>query len=131
MEQPKFKGFSKYTKTWEYGHGWLKSTDTEAILLTDKGRVVCDIASIGQFTGITLSGKDIYRGDIIQVKKFTFESSVPLPVHLNVEIYKGMYQLYRGNENLMGLHLLYLEEGEVVGTMFENAELVTSYSKKQ
>jgi uncharacterized phage protein (TIGR01671 family) len=70
------------------------------------------------------NGKEIYEGDIIKVNKLTFESSVPLPQILNVNYYAGTFQFFRGNECLMGLHLSYLVDGEVIGNIYENPELV-------
>ena len=81
---------------------------------------------MGQFTGETLNGKEIYDGDVIKVTKLSFDNSGPLPDILNVQYYGGMYQLYRGTKPLMGLHLLYLDEGEIIGRMFENPNLITS-----
>jgi hypothetical protein len=141
MKQPRFRGFSKETNSWHYGHGWFEVDYTEEYKqekgITDKALLYCDnsspieceLASMGQFTGESINNKGIYHGDIIKVSKLSFESSAPLPENLNVEYYSGMYQLFRGKEPLMGLHLHYLEEGEIVGTMFENPELITTYSK--
>lgn len=66
------------------------------------------------------NGKKIFEGDIIKVNELTFESSATLPENLNVKLYGGMFQLYRGDENLMGLHLGYIEDGEVIGNIYEN-----------
>lgn len=137
MQQPKFRGYSKETNSWHYGHGWFETDYTDehlsekgisqqAILYTEGSPVVCELSSMGQFTGETIGGKEIYRGDIIKVNKLTFESSAPLPENLNVEYYHGMYQLFRGKEPLMGLHLSYLKEGDIIGNMFENPGLIAA-----
>ena len=136
-KQPKFRGFSVETNSWHYGYGWFKCDYTDeyksekgindkALLLTDSGSIECELKSMGQFSGETLNGKEIYDGDVIKVTKLSFDTSGPLPDNLNVKFYGGMYQLFRGARPLMGLHLLYLEEGEVIGTMFENPNLITS-----
>lgn len=137
IKQPKFRGFNVETNSWHYGYGWLKSDPTDehksekgitdkAFLYTDSGPIECELKSMGQFTGETLNGKEIYDGDVIKVTKLTFDTSGPLPDILNVQYYGGMYQLYRGTKPLMGLHLLYLDEGEIIGKMFENPNLITS-----
>jgi uncharacterized phage protein (TIGR01671 family) len=77
-----------------------------------------------QYTGLKdKNGMEIYEGDIIRANKLTFESKL-LPENLLVKFYGGMFQLYRGNENLMGLHLQYIEDGEIIGNIYENPELL-------
>jgi hypothetical protein len=137
MKQPKFRGFSTETNSWHYGHGWFEVDYTEeykkekgitdkAILHTDGSPIECELVSMGQYTGEVVRNKEIYDGDIIKVNKLSFESSAPFPDNLNVQYYGGMFQLFRGKKALMGLHLLYLEDGEVIGTMYENPELINA-----
>ena len=86
-----------------------------------------DAVKVMQYTGINDSkGKEIYEGDIVKVNKLTFESSAPLPENLTVTYYGGMFQFFRGKEPLMGLHLTYLDDGEIIGNIFENPELITA-----
>lgn len=81
--------------------------------------------SVGQYTGLEdKNGKDIYEGDIIKVSELTFDSSGRLPENLNVVYYGGAFQLFRGKESLLGLHLLYIKEGEVIGNIHDNPELL-------
>lgn len=79
-----------------------------------------------QYTGLKDKySKEIYEGDIVRVNKLTYETSGLLPENLMVKYYGGMFQFFRGNrECLMGLHLLYLEDGEVIGNIYENPELL-------
>lgn len=105
-------------------------TDEEVTLapngeLYSKAEKVTNRFHIKRFTGqIDAKGTPIYQGDILCIKQLTFESSAPLPENLNVEFYGGMFQLFRGNECLMGLNLSYIEDGEVIGDIYRNPELV-------
>ncbi len=80
-----------------------------------------------QYTGLKdKNGTEIYEGDLIKVNKLSFESSAPLPEIMTVTYYGGMFQLFRGEESLMGLHLNYLDDGEVIGNIHQNPELLTN-----
>lgn len=130
MKQPKFRGFCKGTNRWHYGFGWcgidytddfLKETGmkSQAMLYTDNGPIECDLSSMGQFTGEMLCEKEIYHGDVIKVNELTFDTAGPLPDILTVGFYGGMYQFFRNRTPLMGLHLHYLKDGEIIGNTFE------------
>lgn len=69
------------------------------------------------------NNKEYCAGDIVKVNKLAFETSMPLPEKLVVKYYGGMFQLFRGNECLMGLHLLYIEDGEIIGNIYENPNM--------
>lgn len=67
--------------------------------------------------------KRICEDDIIRVNKFIFQTSGPLPENLVVKFYDGMFQLFRGKESLMGLHLSYVEDCEIIGDIRQNPEI--------
>ncbi|AUS87824.1 hypothetical protein LBYS11_16425 [Lysinibacillus sp. YS11] len=79
-----------------------------------------------QYTGLKdANSKEIYEGDIVRVNKLTYETSGVLPENLLVKYYGGMFQFFRGeNDCLMGLHLLYLDDGEVIGNIYEHKHLL-------
>lgn len=78
MNQPKFRGYSKETERWHYGHGWFKSNYTEeykqesgevdvAILYTNSSPVVCELDSMGQFTEVyDFNDNEIFSNDIVE-----------------------------------------------------------------
>lgn len=70
MEQPKFRGFSTETNSWHYGHGWIKAdyAEDKALLYRDwEPPIECELRSMGQFTGESIGGKEIFHGDVIKV----------------------------------------------------------------
>lgn len=108
-----------------------KVVDSEFIVLASNGELLYEGNNvtkqfhIRKFSEVKDSnGIEIFDGDIIKVNKLTFESSVPLPQILNVKYYSGTFQFFRGNECLMNLHLGYLVDGEVIGNIYENPELI-------
>lgn len=84
------------------------------------------LIAVREYTGLKDKyGKEIFEGDIVRVNKLTYETSGLLPENLMVKYYSGMFQFFRGeNDCLMGLHLLYLDDGEVIGNIYEHKHLL-------
>jgi uncharacterized phage protein (TIGR01671 family) len=91
-----------------------------------------DPETVGQFTNSRDSkrtakypqGQEIYEDDIIRVEELHFDTSGSLPDILNVKFYDGTFQLFRGKQCLMGLHLSYVKNGEVIGRIFDNPDFL-------
>lgn len=124
MREPKFRGYSKETNSWHYGHGWFKTDLTEeykqekgiedsAILYTDGSPIECELKSMGQYTGLKgENGKEIFENDICKnmlgIKGF---------IVFNVD--KGGYYI----ENKEGFFKLSYHL-EVLGNIYEDTELI-------
>ncbi|WP_339197821.1 YopX family protein [Paenibacillus sp. FSL P4-0176] len=127
----KYRG--KHIETGEWVYGYLIGDDAivgeivewdDQYFATETWQLV-DPGTVGQITGVKDGeNRDIYDGDIIRVNKLTFDSSGSLPENLNVKFHYGMFQLFRGNVPLMGLHLAYIADGEVIGNIHDNSELL-------
>lgn len=80
MKEPKFRGFSKETNSWYYGHGWFeidytdeylkeKGINQQSMLHTESCPVECELASMGQFTGFKDDNSvEIYEGDYLKTE---------------------------------------------------------------
>lgn len=141
--------FAKKHKLWEYGYVSKNRQGEWFIDTLDERYYKVDGRTIGEFTGFydnttwdKLSaseqinwinsgkepsewrGKEIYENDILDVIQLTFESD-KTPEQLIVKYYGGMFQLFRGDSPLMGLHLSYLKECNVIGNTHDNPELIS------
>lgn len=125
MREYKFRGKDTLEGKWRYG--FLIGNKRGQFFIHESmvgGRDV-NPKTVGQFTGLRdKNGVEIYEGDILRVSELTFISSGKLPENLNVVYIYGMFQLFRGNESLFGLHLAYVKDGEVIGNIHDSPELL-------
>lgn len=134
MRQPKFRGFSLETNIWHYGHGWFevdytdeylkeKGIKQQAMLYTDGYPVECELASMGEFTGLLDSkGKEIYEGDVVDTI-YDGELFTGVVVYDTSEL---GFKATNGKENY-GSDFQYLtccEEVEVIGSIYSNPKLL-------
>lgn len=133
IKEPKFRGFSLETNSWHYGHGWFKCDYTEkymaekgmndrAILLTDSYPVECELASMGQYTGLEdKNGKEIFEGDILGIC-----NEDPLFVEYiekhGAFCFVDIFDKF-GPTNYTAKEFSY-EAFEVIGNIYENPELL-------
>jgi uncharacterized phage protein (TIGR01671 family) len=138
MEQPKFRGFSKETNSWHYGHGWFKTDYTEryklerdiedgAILYTDSYPVECELKSMGQYIGINdINGDEIYEGDIVHVKHFYKNREHIGKVIYSInrfEVESFYFPHYDDPSNAFEAGMSTIE---VIGNIYENPDLLIS-----
>lgn len=141
------KSAQKY-KIWEYGYVSRNRQDEWFIDTLDERYYKVDGSTIGEYTGFKdntswndlsvrecsdwlnsgkeaseWNGKEIFENDILEVSQLTCDSD-RLPEKLIVKFVGGMFQLFRGDECLNGLHLLYLKECRVIGNITDNPELI-------
>ncbi|PHC36759.1 hypothetical protein COF09_28780 [Bacillus toyonensis] len=125
MKKNKFRAWHKEKKCWISLHNNGYSFNPNNGQIYYEGLNITSRIDLMQYTGLKdKNGKEIYEGDIVRVNKLTFENAGPLPENLVVKFYSGMFQLFRDDEYLYGLHLMYIEDGEVIGNIYEHPELL-------
>lgn len=102
-----------------------------------------DEVELMQYTGLKdKNGKEIYEGDIVEIKFITFEDNQTVELEYNVvykvngfwvigtkeeqsnEIFKGMLERNMREELFYMFLYEWLDNLEVVGNVYENAELI-------
>lgn len=149
MREPKFRGFSNETNNWHYGYGWFeidytedylleKGIEKQAMLYTDGHPIVCEMKSMGEYTGLKdKHGKEIYEGDVVTFKYDTRTSGGYTRLIHNAAIeyggeggdymragYTFKFKDARGNEVVYDLDWLKVRNIEVIGNIYENPELL-------
>lgn len=133
MKQPKFRGFSYETNSWQYGFGWFETDYTDdyleekgrskqdAILLTDSGHTVCDIESMGQCTDLKdKNEKEIYENDIANREIFAFGEIRTFTG--TVKMFEGAWWVDSGTAAVPLWNEMH--ELEIVGNKYENPKLL-------
>lgn len=150
MREPKFRGFSKETNSWHYGHGWFeidytdeylleKGIEKQAMLYTAGYPVECELKSMGNYTGLKdKNGNEIFEEDIIYweidngVGIESYTAIVKWTENLVEEGWSQTYKwlvgytgnYYRGSYDELSTPAAYNDELQVIGNIYENPELL-------
>lgn len=115
----RFRGKRKDSKEWVYGD-LHTLCDHIHIHVTPFDKYNIDRATVGQFTGFKDDdGKDVYEGDIVVERDFSFESK---PYVVNYDAEYGAFKFFgSGNGYLLSLDFL---DMKVIGNIHDNPELL-------
>ncbi|MCS1394142.1 YopX family protein [Lysinibacillus boronitolerans] len=128
MRKPKFRGFSKETSSWHYGHGWFeidyteeylleKGIEKQAMLYTEGYPIECELKSMGEYTGLKdKHGTEIFEGDILAINNTRYV--------VGYREYSGGWQLEIKNEYCAEMVQGNCELLEIIGNIYENPELL-------
>lgn len=137
--EPKFRGYSVEDKQWYYGCGWYTNDYMKrinrAMLLTDCNACVeCDLASMGQSSGIVdVDEKEIYDGDICVTELYPTQPTddYVLVVEYDKGRYWGVRRLKADNAvrgiahgNADGLYEFEGEGLQVIGNVYEHGDML-------
>lgn len=126
----KFRGKMLDSDDFVYGyyiHSELSNEPFEhKIYCADVNRLV-DVKeeTIGQFTGLhDKNGKEIYEGDILEIKGFSYKGYCTGVIKKNVVVEFKDYHWSCGHKSLLNLSTWQEVTLEVIGNIYENSELL-------
>jgi hypothetical protein len=124
MREVKFRGKSIDEEKTGWFYGDYCSTPNPNILFEDlDGEIDCEPIvpeTVGQYTGLQdKNGKEVYEGDIIQIKDHAFQGA--MNIDGNYEVYYNDYMELCCGGLILFRQLPYLT---VIGNIYENPELL-------
>ena len=89
------------------------------------GQIIVDKETVGQYTGLhDKNGKEIYEGDILQVKGFSYKGYNTGTIKQNVVVEFKDYHWSCGAKSLLNLSTWKEIALEVIGNIYDNPELL-------
>lgn len=123
MQEIKFRGKRLDTGEWMYGH-YVKFDDCLSVIFKPEEpiedmyykRVITE--TVGQFTGVKDNGgREIYKGDIVRLKQWN-------PQIYQVFFANGGFCFGKSETDAYYNDIHYAADGEVIGNIYENPELL-------
>ncbi|WP_279134846.1 YopX family protein [Parabacteroides johnsonii] len=131
MRTIKFRGKSLHTNHWHCGDLIQPSDNVCFIQQRGMAGFLCDIKTVGQFTGLQdKNGEDIYEGDIINIQVISSHTKdVIINEKCSVVFYNGCFGMaeYGMRKEFVRFDSFveYLTSFEIVGNIYDNPELLT------
>ena len=135
MREIKFRGKSKRDGEWFYGNYYDKDTKGNTHILTlERGCLVIDPETVGQFTGLTdKNGQEIYEDDIVECVSWNeYFSKGGQPIEpfrrkMYIDFRKGAFVMVEPMpEPLSDNEWSIIYDGDiiVIGNIYDNPELI-------